>query len=121
MEDEESNYLTVDEQAFYNHIANFIDNIEVFDPELDAGWYDFVEKKNIAEYHKMYMAPLLNSPLKDLCKYNPKKKEFIINNSIKAREIFIKNLPSEIKNNFWSLGKGNLIKKLKYVNEIINK
>jgi iron uptake system EfeUOB component EfeO/EfeM len=107
MQDEETHNITVDEETFYNHMANFTNLIGDFEPELDSAMNDLVNEKNVSEYHKIYKVALLNSKLKDLCKYNPKKKEFVINNSEKAREIFLKNLASALKPHFWSLGKGD--------------
>ena len=108
MENEESYFIAVDEETFYNHLANLPELIPGFEPELDAAMHDNVCKKNISEYHKLYKEALLNSPLKDICKYNPKKKEFLIRNSEKAREVFFKNLAKELKANFWALGKSNI-------------
>lgn len=107
MENEQSQFLVVDEESFFNHLANFPDLITDFEPELDAAMHDYVDKSNVAEYHKLYKEALVNSPLKDICKYNHKKKEFVINNSEKAREVFFKNLANALKPHFWSLGKSN--------------
>lgn len=108
MENEDSQFLAVDELTFFNHLANFPGLIPDFEPELDAAMHDHVDKKNISEYHKLYKEALLDSPLKDLCQYNSKKKQFLINNSVKARETFFKNLPYGLKPHFWILGKSNL-------------
>jgi len=109
MENEDSHYVAINEQGFFNHIANLPDLINEFEPELDSAMHDHVDKKNVSEYHKLYKEALLDSPLKDICQYNPKKKEFIINNSIKARGIFFKNLANGLKPHFWVLGKSKLL------------
>ncbi len=107
MQNEESYFIAVDEETFFNRLANFPELVPGFEPELDAAMHDHVDKTNVSEYHKLYKEALLNSPLKEICKFNPKKKEFIINNSEKAREVLFKNLASELKTHFWSLGKSN--------------
>ena len=115
LDSKEADQIIVDEYSFYYHLANFPSLLEEFEAELDAGMQDIVNKNNVDEYHRIYKDVLLNSQLKDICRYNSKKKEFLIFNNEKNREILLKNVANGIKDNFWVRGKSINLKNLIFI------
>ncbi len=105
LEQKNDETLVVQEKAFYNHLANLTDLLYGFQPQLDSGMGDFVDKEKITEYHNLYKNVLQNSPFKNICSHNSRKKEFVITNTDKSREIFLKNIPQGLKDHFWQMGK----------------
>jgi len=98
----------IDEKDFYFHLANLPELLNEFEHEMDVAMHDNIDNDNLEEYHILYNEILMNSPLKNICKYHKKKKAFIISNSFEARELFINNLANGIKEHFWLMGKSNL-------------